>query len=232
MARVLTTVSLGTFFAFAAPDVVEAQVCTGQAAFGRYALQASANYEFNNDAKSFGAAIAAGGRRPFGEFAASRTTFSGMDGSTITLGGGFGYQVPLDHKGMASLCPAAAVAFGIGPNNVDLSGNGTYIVNFSETEVHLGASAGVVATESKIHRNRFIPTASFTVVRGTSRIRNDLNGITMTDSKTFELLGLGAGVVFNQTVSLLAGTTIPIGLSGASTTFHVSLSLNVARYAQ
>lgn len=231
MSRLLTTVSVGALFACAAPDALDAQVCTGGAAFGRYALQLSAATEFNHDAKSFGGGLAVGGRRPFGGLAVSRTTYDGIDGSTITLGGAFGYQVPLDRKDQFQLCPIASVGLAFGPNNVDLSGNGTYIVDFSETELRLGVSAGVVAAHSAIHPTRFIPTGSFSVVRGTSRITDDLNGGTTSASQTFELLGLGAGLVFNQRVVLAAGASIPIGLSGASTTFDVSVSLNVSKYA-
>ena len=232
MSRVLTTVSVGALFAFAAPDALDAQVCAGQAAFGRYALQVAATSEFNGDARAFGGSMAVGGRRPFAGLAVSRTTFDGIDGSSITLGGGFGYQVPLDPNNQAQLCPVASVAFAIGPNNVDLSGGaGTFIADLRETDLQFGVSAGVIAAHSDIHRRRFIPTASFTVVRGTATLKNDLNGTSSSESKTWELVSMGAGVVFNQSVTLLAGTTIPMGLDGASTTYHVSLSLNVSKYA-
>src|SRR5690349_13139308 len=110
MPRVVTTVSFAGFFAFAAPDVANAQICTGQAEFGRYALQASLSAEFNHDAKSYGGGIAVGGRRPFVGLAAARTTLHDLNGSKAsftTMGGGVGYQLPVGRKGALTLCPIA-----------------------------------------------------------------------------------------------------------------------------
>ncbi|PYP37177.1 MAG: hypothetical protein DMD48_11590, partial [Gemmatimonadetes bacterium] len=63
-------------------------------------------------------------------------------------------------------------------------------------------------------------------VSASAKVKDDVSGQTNSQSETFELLGLGLGIVFNQTVTVRPGVQIPMGLQGASTTFGAIVSVN------
>jgi len=227
MPRPLTLLSVGAFLGLAAPAApppAAAQVCGGFTAFANGAYQVSGAAQFNDQAKTFGGAFALGGRAAFVQIGIGTTSYDALDGSTFSLMGSAGYQVALDKQGVFQMCPVATIDHGSGPNNVDIFGDGSLVLDFSETALSFGLSFGVLpAMEGS---TRVIPSAGFTVVSASAKLKDDVSGQSDSQSETFELLALGLGIVFNQTVTVRPGVQIPMGLQGASTTFGAIVSVN------
>lgn len=212
-----------------APASARAQLCAGRPSFGPLALHVSGNAELGNSATSFGGGIGIGNRRLFGGMGATRTTYDTLDGSTLTVSAEGGYQVPLDHAGVFHLCVVGTGAIGMGPDAVGVGLGST--ADFGETDFTWGTSVG--AQVSRSPRLRMIPTAAFSFVRATARMKYNNSGVRVSRAAQMsERLGLGFGFVFNERVSVLPGVSIPMGLGGASTTFHLTLSLNAWRRAK
>lgn len=212
---------------FAAPAPVRAQICAGQASFGPYALHVSGSAEFGNNARSFGGGIGIGGRRLFGGTGVTRTTYDSLEGRTITVSAEGGYQVPLDRKGVFHLCVIGTGAIGMGPDDVGIGFGSTG--DLGETDFALGTSVG--AQVSRSPKSRMIPSVAFSVVKAMARIKYN-SGARVSQTQVYERLGLAFGFVFNERVSVLPGVSIPMGLGGASTTFHLTLSVNAKRRAK
>ena len=200
-----------------------AQLCTGFAPFtdGRY--QASAAAAFTENAMGFGAGFAVGGKTPFGEVFLGSTSFDEPDGSSFTVSAGGGYQFQLGTKGKVHVCPTADLSYTAGPNDVDIFGDGTYFLDFSELGFAFGVSLGFVAGQSP--RSKIVPHASFDLVTSAITIDGALPSTPQSRTEFFGLLGLGVGIVLNR-ITLHPGVGIPIGLEGSSLSFGAAVGLN------
>lgn len=206
------------------PTLATGQVCSGFASFAQGPFQVLGVASFNDEAKTFGGGFAFGGAGAFGQLGIGTTSYDNLDGSTFTFGAGAGYQLSLDKTGILHLCPNAAVAFGSGPNDLDVFGDGSLVIDLSQTDFTFGVALGAVASRSG--QTQIIPTGSLAFVSATVKAKDDVSGDSESQSETFGLLGLGLGFVFNQVFTLRPGVEIPFGLEGASTTFVVTLAAN------
>lgn len=228
MPRPLVLITVGALLSLATPGA--AQVCGGFTSFANGSFQVSGAVQFNDQAKIFGGAFALGGRGAFGQLGIATTSYDDFDGSTIAFAGSVGYQVALDQKGVFHLCPVASLVYGSGPNDVDFFGDGSLILDFSQTDLSFGVSVGVLPAQ--VGSTRVIPSASLAVVNASVKGTDDASGQSDSQSETFELLGVGLGIVFNEVVTVRPGVSIPIGLEGASTTFGAIVSVNFGRRAR
>lgn len=222
MTRRLLLIIVGALLAI--PIAAPGQVCSGLASYARRPFQVVGGAQFNDNAKSFGGGFGFGGTGAFGQLNLATTSFDNVDGSAFTFSGGAGYQVPLDKRNVAQLCPIASVSFASGPNNIDLFGDGSVVVDLSETDVEFGVALGAVASRSG--QTQIIPAASLSFVSASAKAKDQVSGASNSQSDTFGLLDLGLGFVFNEVFALRPGVAIPIGLDGASTTFGLTLGLN------
>ena len=216
---------LGSLLAL--PDLASGQVCTGFASFAEGPYQVFGSATFNDNAKSFGGGFAFGGAGPFGQVSIGTSSFDELDGSSFNFGGGAGYQFSLDQRGLFFLCPTGSVGFTSGPNDIDVFGDGSLVVDLSETDLVFGLSAGAVASRSG--QTQIVPVASLAFVSATFKLSDDVSGDSDSDTETFGLASLGLGFVFNRVVTVRPGVALPFGLEGAATTFGVSLSVNFGR---
>jgi len=214
----------------ALPTGATAQVCGGFASFAGGHFQVLGSAAFNDNAKTFGGGVAVGGRGAFGQLGIGGTSYDNLNGSSFNFGAGGGYQVSLDKKNFAHLCPVASIAFSSGPNDIDVFNDGSLVLDLRETDFDFGVAFGAMAYQSG--QTQIIPTASLAFVSATVKAKDQVSGISDSQSDTFGSLGLGLGFVFNQVITLRPGVSIPIGLDGASTTFGVTLSLNFGRRLQ
>ena len=212
-----------------APSTAAAQFCTGSAPFTVGSFQAGASAAFNDDSKTFAGGLAFGGPGPFGQVFIGSTTYDELDGSTFSAGGGAGYQFKLDHRNFAHLCPIASVAFGSGPNDVDVFGDGSFVLDLSETDLAIGLSFGVVAANSG--DTQIIPNASLSFVSATVKVEDQVSGASDSESESFGRVGLGIGFVVSRIVTLQPGVSIPFGLDGASTSFTAAVGINFGKPA-
>lgn len=147
------------------------------------------------------------------------TTIDIAEQESFTFGGGVGYQVPLNQRATAQLCPTADVGFVRGPK--DLAGSG---LDYSEIDLGLGLAAGFIATRSR--EVQLVPTASFTLVYATPTL-TDGRGNSSSDPQTFGVLQLSVAIIFGQEISLKPSAVTPIGLKGGSTGFAVTVAIGL-----
>ena len=218
-------ITIATLVAFSGS--VDAQVCAGFASFATKPYQVSGSGLFNDNSKSFQGGFSFGGKGPFGGITLGTTSYDEIDGSSFLYGAGAGYQAVLDQKGLFHLCPAASIGVASGPNNVDAFGDGSVILDISETDFSFGLGLGLLASRS--NETQIIPNISLGFVSGTFKLHDDVSGLSDSNTETFGLLGLGLGFVFNEAVTLHPSVSIPFGLDNASTTFGVTLGVNFGR---
>ncbi|SRR6266550_469074 len=222
MPRALLVVLSGVLLALSAS--ASAQMCAGSASYAHRSFKVAGAAEFNHNAKSFTGALGFGGTGAFGEVGIGTTSYTNINGSSTTFGGGAGYQVTLGQKGNVQLCPTAGVAFLSGPNNVDVFGDGSVVLDFRETDLSFALTLGVEAARSG--QTQIIPTVSIAFVSATAKVHDRVSGNSQSNGQTFGTLGLGLGFVINQTVTLRPMVSIPVGLDGASTVFGGTISVN------
>lgn len=202
----------------------DAQTCSGLASFAHGPWQVFGTAGFADNVKSFGGGLSFGGTGAFGQVNLGTASYDNVDGSSLLYGGGAGYQIPLGQKRLAHLCPTASIGLASGPNNVDVFGDGSLVLDLSETDLSFGVSLGVLASQSP--QTQIIPTGSLSFVSATLKASDDVSGASDSQTETFGLLGLGIGFVFNQVVTVRPSVSIPFGLDGASTTFAATFSVN------
>jgi hypothetical protein len=205
----------------------EAQVCTGSPAFSAGRFRISGNSAFNENAQSFTAGFATGGTALFGEVAVGTVRYHELDASGTSLDGTLGYQFWIDPRKRIQICPAAALTFIMGPKNFDVVGDGSIIVNLSETDMAFGVSAGAVISDST--DPQIIPTASLAVANATLRSNQEGTEFTAQSSESYVAFAAGVGLTFNKTIGLRAGVSIPLGLEGSIVSFGLVVSINFGR---
>lgn len=212
------------------PSLASGQVCSGSASFAQGPFQVFGAAAFNDNAKTFGGGLAFGGSGAFGQLGIGTTSFDDVDGSSFNVSGGAGYQVPLGQKGIVYLCPIASITLGSGPNDIDVFGDGSLVLDLRETDFTIGLALGAIASRSG--QTQIIPTGSLSFASATLKAKDQVSGASDSQTETFGLVALGLGFVFNQVVTLHPGVTIPFGVEGASTTFGVGVSVNFGQRSQ
>lgn len=197
---------------------VTAQLCAGLPSFQGRPIQLIGTALFNDNGKAFAGGVGFGGTGAFGNVALGSTHIDVYHASAFNVGGGAGYQVPLDRQGSVQLCPAAEVEFFLGPQNIQGTG-----VDYSETNISIGVGVGVIAARTE-HAD-VVPTVFLDFANAHSKLKDALGNST-SNSQSFGIVGLGIGFVFSHRVSIRPSAAIPFGISGASTTFGVTLALN------
>ena len=216
MRRVASWVTLGALLG-GAPAA--AQLCAGLPPFAERPFQLLVTAVFNNSAQSFAGGLAAGGAGPFGHIEVGITTIDIAEQESFYFGGGAGYQVPLNQRATAQLCPAAQLGFLRGPKDVGGSG-----LDYSETDVGVGLAAGFIATGSR--HAQLVPTASL-ILSYANPTLTDASGNSSSDPQWFGILELGVGIMFGREISLKPSVVTPLGLKGGSTAFAATVAIGL-----
>jgi hypothetical protein len=190
-----------------------AQLCTGGASLADRPLQLSAGGEFGGGSRLFQGGLTYGSERGFGGLLLGGVTYDDFRGTTFVVGGHGGIEVPI---GAAQLCPIAAVAFGLGPNNIEGSG-----IDASSQGVSAGLSFGIRTAESP--QFYLVPTIGLSFAY--SRAKLSGAGESITDSNTYGVLGAGLGFVFSKQVTLQPSVNLPIGLEDSDPTFGIAVGI-------
>ena len=173
------------------PCKAAGQICSGFAAFTEGRFQASGSGAFNDDAKSFGGGFAFGTEWSFGQVSLGTTSYDDLDGSSFNAGASAGFQFKLDSKGKAQWCPTVGFAFASGPNDVDVFGDSTFILDLVEEDFSFGISAGVVTSESD--QTRLVPTVSLSFVSATLKAEDQVSGDSDSVHDSFGVWDWGLG---------------------------------------
>lgn len=180
-----------------------AQVCQGDLSF-RSPTHLGAALAMSDNATSFGGGATWGHRQGlYGGGSVGVTNYDGGAGNAVAVGGGVGYQMPLQARSNWQLCPGGTLALTFGPNN-----NGAKV---STQTVTMGTSIGTSLPLSKSVNLLPFGSAAF----AHTRYAVSVNGNSGSTSDNYLLLGFGAGfqlnpaLVIRPSVSLAAATDNP-----------------------
>lgn len=196
----------------------QAQTCIGYTPFSVGTLRLGGDLTFADHATQFGATGAFGSAVPglFGSVSLAGVRYDGAgDPSATLLEFGGGYSVPAKSLPSLEFCPVASFSHQFGP---DQGGVNTSANNFT-----MGAALGrsLVASPTL----NIVPFADLRFVHTSVSVDSDVGNFDASDN--YGSLGLGAGLVFNRTVTLRPAVVIPIALDNGSTVFQISLAFNL-----
>jgi hypothetical protein len=198
-----------------------AQTCVGMPSFASGQMQVAGGGQFADGANSFAGSFGYGmPKNVYGKASVGTTSYDGLDASSFDFGVAGGYQIALESKRSAEVCPVASLSFGRGPNDVGGSG-----VDLSSRTFALGASLGALVNHSSTVQ--ILPNAAFQF----ANTRNTLDDGTTSasGSESYGLLTLGTGFVFHSRFSINPSLTIPVGLDNSSTSFGLGGAINFGR---
>ena len=191
-----------------------AQTCAGMPAFSSGKMQVSGGAQFADGANSFGGNFGYGSPKSFyGKAGIGTTSYDPYNASSFDLNLGGGYQIPLQSRSTAQVCPVANLTLSSGPNDI-LGQN----IDMSSRTFAFGAALG-----GKIGRNPrmdILPNASLQFAN--TRVSMDDGTGSTSGSESYGLLTLGTGFVFNSRYSLNPSVNIPVGLDGSSASFGLA----------
>ena len=204
--------SLGT-------TLVVAQRCQGFASFQGRPVQPFASALLGQDSRWYTAGVAVGGSGAFAQLQLGSIDVDTFSASSGTIGGGVGYQLPMNERGTAQLCPMAQATFAKGPK--DINGTG---FDYSETDVSFGLAAGVMVTAPG-QQVEIVPTASIMVGNASNTLTRAQTS--ESQSQSFGRVDVGVGLVLGQDVSVTPWLGRPFGVSGTSTTFGIRVAFAI-----
>jgi hypothetical protein len=139
---------------------------------------------------SFGGGLTVGHSKGwFGGGSLGMTSYDGVDGSSVALGGGIGYSMPLQNRSKWQMCPGATLSLGFGPNS-DIGGNTARI---SSQTGSLGVSLGTSMPMSKTVNVLPFGSVALAYTRATLKV----NGTSTSGSDNYMVFGMGAGFQFS-----------------------------------
>ncbi len=211
----LTKIAFGLTLSLAAPAA--GQICAGFVSFAGAPLRVTGSAGVNSHVRGFGLTLTSGHPGTFfGGVGLGATHFDALNGSSLDLVAGGGYEWPLDQRERFQLCPGVTVAHSAGPN----SPYGDY----SETDVTASLRLGGVVLQSR--HVRVIPSVGL----GLQHAHQTVGGLNSTTEATashdFGVLTLRTGAVFGRAVTLLPEVSVPIWLADGSATFDLALAAN------
>jgi hypothetical protein len=196
-----------------------AQTCMGLASFSSAPMQVTANGQFGDVAKTFGATVGYGlPSSVYGSLGISTTSVDEVDGSQLGIGAHAGYQMALGKARQVQVCPNASFSIGMGPND-DASG-----VDQSSRSATVGLNVGTVLGANP--RMKIIPTAGLSYAYGKAKAEDDTGATLVEFSDSYGVAQLGVGLVLNQNISVRPSVDIPLGLEGSDPTFGLTLGYN------
>ncbi len=200
-------------------SALEAQTCLGTASFATGPTRAGVEVTFDDGATAYGAELAFG--RAEGGFAgvnAALHTIDDLDESAFGIGGTLGLQRAVAAYAGAQLCPVLSAGYIFGPN-FDVSG-----LEF-ESSTLLGSAGLAFGVPFQLSpAAAIVPFGQARVAYGRSSV--SAGGQSESFSDTYGLLGLGAGVVLNQRITIRPTISIPVGLDDSDATFSIGAAVN------
>lgn len=232
MRRLASAFLLAAFTVVLISTPARAQVCAGFPSLRDRPFQVGGGAAFTEDVTSFGASFT-GGKRFFGTLNVGTTSIEVLNGSSVDLNVGAGYEVGLS-QGTVAICPLAGVAVGLGPNNI----NGTD-VDVATRSLTLGVSVGTIAARSP--QFAFIPAIFLQLASATTTVYNNVAGTVpwpavraasgVSESETFGVVGVGLGFVLERVLTIQPAVAFPFGSSASNPAFGITVAVNLGRPA-
>jgi hypothetical protein len=197
-----------------------AQACVGMPSFGNGPMQIAAGGTFADGASSLGGTFGYGMPKGlYGKAGIGSTSYDALDGSSLDVALGAGYQIPLHSARKADFCPIANLSFGSGPDVEEIN------LDMSRRTFSFGGAFGMLMSQTATMD--IVPNASFQFAN--TRFSADDGIDSVSDSESYGLLTLGTGFVFNSRYSLNPSLSIPMGLDGSDIAFGLSGAINFGR---
>jgi hypothetical protein len=212
------------------------QTCLGLPSFHSGRIQLAAHGSFGEDARSFEGSFSLGTNKVFGGLSLGAVDYDQIAGSTLLIGGGVGYQLPLGASSSFHVCPGIRASVGFGPD--DIFGGVSDSAGVRQ-DPHPGDDASTFAFVAGLSlgaslgspRVRLNPTAGLGLAYSSFDLK-DPGGSGAERSDTYGALDFAVGVIFRSTFSVRPAVTIPLGLEGADPVFGVTLAINVGAGAR
>jgi hypothetical protein len=201
-----------------------AQLCQGTLPFSASRTHVGGALGFSDNTTSLGAGLTLGHAKGlYGGGSLGFVDYDGIDGSSFTLNGGIGYQMPLAQGSKWELCPGATVSFVFGPSNV-----APIDADYSSQTLTAGASVG-----SAIPMNPKFNLIPFgTAALGLTHMKVSAGGLSDSNTDAYFVLGFGAGLQFSPKFVVTPGLTFPIGADNADNViFNIGVTFGLPGHA-
>ena len=198
-----------------------AQLCEGLASFSGRPVQFYGAGGFKSGSRVFAGGVSLGSKGGFLNFESGTTQIDAFNRSAHETAVGMGYQVALNQKATAQLCPLVNWTHLWGPDNVLGTG-----LDYNEQHSTLGAMAGFVA--ARRGHLAVIPTAALALMLTSSHLADTAGHEVASSSMMFGLVGLGVGLVLDEQVTIRPALEIPVGgMDGPA--FQIMLGVNFGK---
>jgi outer membrane autotransporter protein len=197
-----------------------AQVCQGDLPFRNRATHVGGSIGLSDNATSFAGGLSRGHAKGwYGGGSVGMLSYDNNGGSSLIVGGGLGYSMPVQARSKWQVCPGGTLSLGFGPS-IDVGAN---TMKMSSQTISLGASFGTSVAMSRTKNLLPFVSAAF----GHTRVSAKLNGNSTSASDNYLLVGAGAGfqltpaLVLRPSMALAAGadliddTTFGFGITWA-----------------
>ena len=215
--RILTAIAGVALVASSA----RAQVCQGDLSFRGRPTHVAGAFGVTDHTTNFGGGLNFGhADGVFGGGSLGFTDYDALNGSSLVLGGGIGYAMPIGNRSPWQVCPGATLGLGFGPSiNNGVGGS----EHFSSQTFTAGASIGRVLPVNKDFS--LLPFGSAAIGHTSQRISNVGSA-----SDTYLLLGFGAGLQFSPSWVIRPSISVAAGADIIDdTVFGLSLSWALPR---
>jgi opacity protein-like surface antigen len=184
--------------------VAAAQVCQGDLSFRGSSTHVGGTLGLSDNTTSFGGGVTYGHRQGwYTGGSVGLSNYDNLDGNSISLNAGLGYQMPLQKKSKWQVCPGGTLSLGFGPN-IDIGGA---TMKTSSQSASMGASFGTALPLTK--KVNLLPFGS--VGLGYTRVSVNLDGTSDSSSDSYLLLGAGAGFQLTPSLVLRPALTVAAG---------------------
>ena len=194
-----------------------AQTCAGTASFASGPVRIGAGIDVGNDARVYGAQIAAGkAAGPVASGSIGMIELDELDASGTSFAGQLGYSLGIATSSPFELCPI----IGLGYITADVSEGGVS-VDISSRQMSAGLSFGGVMSTTPTFA--FVPSLALMYVH--EKVETE-GFIEFEETEDYGLVTLAAGLVFNQRVTLRPNMAFPVGLDDSDPTFGIAIAYN------
>ena len=203
-----------------AASSASAQVCQGDLSFRGRPTHVAGAFGVSSNTTNFGGGLVFGHTEGvFGGGSVGFTDYNGLNGSSLVIGGGIGYAMPITRSAW-QVCPGATLNLGFGPSiNNGVGGS----EQFSSQTFTAGASIGRILPVNKDFS--ILPFGSAALGHTSQHVSNVGSA-----SDNYLLLGFGAGLQFSPSWVIRPAINVAAGADIIDdTVFSLSLSWALPR---
>jgi hypothetical protein len=191
----------------------------GLASYANAPVQLTANGDFASGVKRYGATVGYGMQSGlWGNLGVATMSITGATSHPLNFGAQTGYETAVGKsRNPIHVCPNASFSIGNGPDAPNF--------NASTQDATLGVNFGTVLGGSN-PRMKIVPTAGLSWAHTKLSAKDSVGTSLGSVSDSYGLAQIGVGLVMNQNISIRPSVDIPLGLTGSSASFGLTLGYN------